>query len=62
MSQRRYSYRIAVTPTGAPVEGAPLPPPLTFEATNHDDILAIVKRAGANAGFPPTTPHRWPWG
>jgi hypothetical protein len=51
MSKRHYSYRITVTPTGAPVEGAPLPPPLSFEATNHDDIIAIVERARAGSGL-----------
>ena len=53
MSSRHYSYRITVTPTGAPSEGEALRPPFTFEATNHDDIIAIVERARANTGLAP---------
>ena len=53
MSNRQYSYRIKVTPTGTPSEGAPLRPPFSFEATNHDDILALVERARATTGLTP---------
>jgi hypothetical protein len=53
MTKRHYSYRITVTPTGAPDEGASLRPPFSFDATNHDDIIAIVERARANTGLGP---------
>ena len=53
MSKRHYSYRITVTPTGAPGEGEALRPPFSFEATNHDDIIAIVERARASSGLTP---------
>lgn len=53
MSSRHYSYRITVTPTGAPDATAPLPGPLSFEATNHDDILALVERALPKTGLKP---------
>ena len=53
MSNRHYSYRITVTPTGAPGEGAPLRPAFSFDATNHDDILALVERARASSGLTP---------
>ena len=53
MTNRHYSYRITVTPTGAPSEGTPLRPPLSFEATNHDDVLALVERARASTGLTP---------
>jgi hypothetical protein len=47
------SARITVEPTAAPREDAVLPPPLSFEAANHDDIVAIVQRVRANAGLEP---------
>lgn len=53
MSSRHYSYHITVTPTGTPSESEALRPPFTFEATNHDDIIAIVERARANTGLAP---------
>jgi len=53
MSNRHYSYRITVSQTGAPSEGAPLHPPFSFDATNHDDILALVERGRANTGLTP---------
>jgi hypothetical protein len=53
MSNRHYSYRITVTPTGTPSEGAPLRPPFSFDATNHDDILDLVERARASTGLTP---------
>ena len=53
MSNRHYSYRITVTPTATPNEGAPSRPPFSFEATNHDDILALVERARASIGLTP---------
>lgn len=51
MAQRGYGYRVTVEPTSTPEAGAPVRPPLTFEATNHDDILAIVERVRTNAGL-----------
>lgn len=53
MIYRHYSYRITVTPMDALEEGAPLRPSFSFEATNHDDILALVERARASTGLPP---------
>ncbi len=53
MSNRNYSYRITVAPLGAPGEAEPLPPPLSFEATNHDDIIGLVERARASTGLAP---------
>ncbi len=53
MTKRHYSYRITVTPTGTPGEDAPPRPSLSFEATNHDDILALVERARGGAGLAP---------
>lgn len=53
MSKRHYSYSITVTQTGAPSEGETIRSPLTFEATNHDDILAIVERMRAATDLPP---------
>ena len=53
MSSRHYSYRITVTPTGAPDPDAPLSSPFSFEATNHDDILALIGKAGAKIGLKP---------
>ena len=53
MTKRHYSYRITVTPTGTPGEDAPAPPPLSFDATNHDDILALVERARGSTGLAP---------
>ncbi len=51
MAKRHYSYRITVTQTGAPAEGEPLREPLSFEAINHDDIIAIVEKARAGTGL-----------
>ncbi len=53
MTDRHYSYRITVTPTGTPGEDAPARSSLSFEATNHDDILALVERARRSTGLAP---------
>ncbi len=53
MSKRHYSYCVTVTQTGAPSEGENTRPPLSFEATNHDDILAIVDRMRAATQLSP---------
>ncbi len=53
MTNRHYSYRITVTPTGTPGENASLRPALFFDATNHDDILALVERARGSTGLAP---------
>jgi hypothetical protein len=52
-SSRHYAHRVTVAPTGAPDPDAPLRAPLTFEAADHDDMLAIVERGGATIGLEP---------
>ncbi|CDY75627.1 hypothetical protein BGLT_04526 [Caballeronia glathei] len=48
-----HHYRITVEHTANPKGTDELHAPLTFEAINHDEVLAIVDRARANSGFPP---------
>ncbi|CAH2602995.1 conserved protein of unknown function [Rhodovastum atsumiense] len=55
MSTRAYTYRITVTPTGTPRPEEAVRPPLSFEVSNHDDILAIVERSRRLTGLPPDT-------
>jgi hypothetical protein len=52
VTKRQYGYRITVTPVSAPNEAEPLRPPVSFEATNHDDIIAIIGRMQAGTGLP----------
>ena len=47
---KQHRYRITVEHL-ASVDGAPLSPPLCFEAASHDEILGLVQRAGQRAGF-----------
>ena len=53
LTNRHYSYRITVAPTGVPSKDTALRPRFSFEATNHDDILALVERAQASTGLTP---------
>lgn len=53
MTRPAYSYRVTVTPTGVPREGMSPRPPLSFDATCHDDIIVIVERARAGTGLAP---------
>jgi len=49
--KKQHRYRITIEHTASP-EGELNPAPtLSFEAGNHDDILAMVPRAAARTGF-----------
>lgn len=50
---RAHHYRVTVEHTANPKGTDELHAPLVFEATNHDEVLAIVDRAQANSGFTP---------
>ncbi len=51
--KREHRYRITLEHLGAPREGTPLHPPLTFEAANHDDLFPIIERSRAKGAFDP---------
>ena len=52
MAKRGHTYRITVEPIAHP-RGEPLRAPMVFEATNHDDILAIAERMQARGYLEP---------
>ena len=49
--KREHRYRITVEHLQATQPDAPLHEPLSFEATNHDDVLGIVDRLRERALF-----------
>ena len=46
-----HRYRVTIEHLGTPRGDGPLREPLTFEAVNHDEILAIVERIRASAQY-----------
>jgi len=46
-----HRYRVTIEHLGTPKGDGPLHEPLTFEAVNHDEILAIVERIRASAQY-----------
>ena len=46
-----HRYRVTIEHVGTPKGDGPLHDPLTFETTNHDEILAIVERIRASAQY-----------
>ncbi len=53
--KREHRYRVTLEHLGTPKEGAALHPPLSFEASNHDDLFPIIERSRAKAVFDPDT-------
>ncbi|MCJ1960474.1 DUF3861 domain-containing protein [Novosphingobium mangrovi (ex Hu et al. 2023)] len=47
-----HSYRITVEPIPAPESEAAPSGPVTFEVTNHDEILGLIPRIEAKAFLP----------
>jgi hypothetical protein len=52
---KTHRYRITVEPLASPTAGSPDDAPLVFEASSHDDILALVGKVGKQDAFTPDT-------
>ena len=49
---KRFEYRITVTPlAGSEATAGGSPPPLQFDVSTHDDVLALVERSRQRGDF-----------
>ena len=53
MAVRGHRYSVTLEHLAAPNEATPLRPALSFEAVNHDDVIAIAERTRERSGFAP---------